>query len=418
MNAEIISIGNELLIGQVVNTNASWMAEQLNLAGFKVKQVLAIADDETDILQTLREAGERSSIVLVTGGLGPTKDDITKQAICKHFNSHLVFNQEAFQTIERLFGSRGVGVTEINRKQAEIPACSIPIPNANGTAPGIWIEQHDPKKTDGTTVFVFMPGVPFEMKPMVSNYVIPKIQALFLSKAIFHKTVLTQGVGESFLSDLIEPWELALPSFITLAYLPQPGIVRLRLSGIGQDGESVKRAVMKEVEKLQLLIPDYIYGFDEDRLEELVGRMLVERGATLATAESCTGGYIAHLLTSVPGSSRYFKGSVVAYANEVKEMELGVRSQTLIDHGAVSEEVVKEMASGIRKKFKVDYAIATSGIAGPDGGTPEKPVGTTWIGLATPRGTFTSSYKFGENRERNIRKTALQALNLLRKSML
>jgi nicotinamide-nucleotide amidase len=417
MNTEIINIGNELLIGQVVNTNASWMAEQLSLAGFRVHQVSVISDQPEHILTALKEAESRSSIVLVTGGLGPTKDDITKEAICNYFQTRLVFNHKAYESIVKLFLPRGFKVTDLNRKQAEVPESCIPLPNQNGTAPGIWIEGSSESK-DNKTVFVFMPGVPFEMKPMMTDEVIPRLKERFKSQSIVHKTVLTQGVGESFLSDIIEEWELNLPQNISLAYLPQPGMVRLRLSGTGEIDAEVRDQVNREAEKLNNLIPDYIYGYDDDKLEAIIGRLLTTKNQTLSTAESCTGGYIAHLITSIPGSSGYFRGSVVAYDNEIKESELNVSHDNLIRFGAVSEQVVTEMARGIRNKFKTDYAIATSGIAGPDGGTSEKPVGTTWIAIATPEKVIAKSYLFGENRERNIRKTALQALNLLRKMLI
>jgi len=417
MNTEIISIGNELLIGQVVNTNSSWMAEQLNLAGFRVKRITAIADDQGDILQALHEAESRADIVLITGGLGPTKDDITKAAICKYFATRLVFNQEAFESIEQLFSKRGYKVTDLNRKQAEIPEASTPLPNQNGTAPGIWIEKvrfGEKKKT----VFVFMPGVPFEMHSMFAESIIPKLKEKFKTPFIIHKTVLTQGIGESFLSDILEYWEAGLPENITLAYLPQPGIVRLRLSGIGENEDEVRDQIIKEIGKLEKLIPDYIFGYDEDKLEEIIGELLKYKKQTIATAESCTGGYIAHLITSIPGSSLYYKGSIVAYANDIKETGLHVSHDSLLQHGAVSEQVVLEMASAIREQFGTDYAIATSGISGPDGGTKDKPVGTAWIAIATPHKVFAKHYLFGENRERNIRRTALQALNLLRKEIL
>jgi nicotinamide-nucleotide amidase len=267
------------------------------------------------------------------------------------------------------------------------------------------------------TVFIFMPGVPFEMKPMLTDHVIPELVKQYVKKSIYHKTILTQGIGESFLSEIIEEWENCLPKNISLAYLPQPGLVRLRLTGRGDDEKSVRTQVEAQVTSLLKIIPEYFYGFDNDKLEVIIGELLEKKSATLATAESCTGGYIAHLITSVPGSSNYYKGSIIAYSNEVKENELGVQHETLVKFGAVSEEVVKEMADGIRKKFNTDYAIATSGIAGPEGGTTEKPVGTTWIAIANPLRTVAYRYLFGEERERNIRKTALQALNLLRKDL-
>jgi nicotinamide-nucleotide amidase len=279
----------------------------------------------------------------------------------------------------------------------------------------MWFTKEDKIRK---TYFIFMPGVPFEMKPMLTDFVIPELLKHYRQKSIYHKTILTQGIGESFLSEIIEEWENGLPENISLAYLPQPGMVRLRLTGKGDDETNVKNQVEAEVTSLLKIIPEYIYGFDNDKLEVIIGDLLQKTSATLATAESCTGGYIAHLITSVPGSSRYYKGSIIAYANEIKENELGVRREILIKFGAVSKEVVKEMANGIRKKFSTDYAVATSGIAGPDGGTPEKPVGTTWIAIATPEKTVAYRYLFGEERKRNIRKTALQALNLLRKQLL
>ncbi len=415
MKTEIINIGNELLIGQVVNTNAAWMAEQLNMAGFWVERITVIPDEKEQILASLNETQGRSAIVLVTGGLGPTKDDITKEVLCRFFNTKLVFHQEAYNDVKNIFKIRGIHITDLNRRQAELPENCITIPNPNGTARGMWFTKvYNSRKTD----FIFMPGVPFEMKPMLTDYVIPELIKHYRQKSIYHKTILTQGIGESFLSEIIEEWENILPQNISLAYLPQPGIVRLRLTGRGDDETNVKNQVEAEVTSLLKIIPEYIYGYDDDKLEIIVGDLLQKKSATLATAESCTGGYIAHLITSVPGSSRYYKGSIIAYANEVKENELGVSRESLEKFGAVSEEVVKEMANGIRKKLNTDYAIATSGIAGPGGGTPEKPVGTTWIAIATPEKTVAYRYLFGEERERNIRKTALQALNLLRKQLL
>ena len=414
MKTEIINIGNELLIGQVVNTNASWMAEEMNRAGFEIAQITVISDDSEAILSSLKDAEARSSVILVTGGLGPTRDDITKETICNYFQTRLVFNEIAFKSIENLFAGRGFKITELNRQQAEVPETCIPLQNKNGTAPGLWFER--PGKGDfPKTIFVFMPGVPFEMKAMVTDEVIPRLKEIFKAPSIVHKTILTQGVGESFLAEKIEDWEINLPKNISLAYLPQPGIVRLRLSGTGESEEIVRTQINHEIEQLLKLIPRYIYGFDDDKLEEIIGQLLFTRNQTLATAESCTGGTIAQMITSIPGSSRYFKGSVVAYANEVKESELAVKTETLLKYGAVCKEVVIEMATGIREKFHCDYSIATSGIAGPGGGSDEKPVGTTWIAIATPEKVVAYHYLFGDHRERNIRKTALQALNLLRK---
>ena len=416
MNAEIINIGDELLIGQVVNTNAAWMAEQLSLAGFRTDQVTVVRDDRGHILEALAGAEERAAIVLISGGIGPTGDDITKHTLCEFFNTRLVFSEEAYRDVERLFTRRGISVTELNRMQAELPKSCTAIPNKLGTARGMWFEKE--RSGGGKTIFVSMPGVPYEMKEMMAVHIIPRLKEIFRPPFIRHRTLLTQGIGESFLAALIGPWEKALPGDIRLAYLPQPGIVRLRLSGEGGDEEILRIRIDEQLAALEKLIPDYFFGYNDDTLELVVGRLLMERGATLATAESCTGGAVARLITGVPGCSAWFKGSVVAYANEIKEKALGVRPGTLATHGAVSEEAVREMAAGVRERFGADYALATSGIAGPDGGTPEKPVGTAWIAIAAPDGVTARHYLFGEGRENNIRRTSLQALSLLRKKLL
>ncbi len=416
MIAEIINIGDELLIGQVTNTNASWMAEQLNLSGIRVLQFTVVSDSHIHILEAMAAAERRAEIVLLSGGIGPTKDDITKQTLCDFFGTRLVFNEEAYRDIEEMFARRGWGVTELNRRQAELPESCTGIPNPLGTARGMWFEKDRPG--GGTTVFVSMPGVPFEMKAMMTDFIIPRLKEKFHTPFIYHKTLLTQGLGESFLAELIEPWEDALPSHIKLAYLPQPGIVRLRLTGSGPDEAGLRREVDGEIEKLRAYVPDHVFGYDEETLELVTGRLLKVRGATLATAESCTGGTIASMITSIPGSSAYFRGSVVAYHNDIKVKALGVKPETLALHGAVSRETVTEMALGVQALFGVDYAVATSGIAGPDGGTEEKPVGTTWIAVATPHGVTAEHHLYGNDRGRNLRRTALQALNLLRKKIL
>ncbi len=407
MQAEIITIGDELLIGQVIDTNSAWMAEQLNLIGVRVHQITSISDDREHILNTLADAEKRADIILVTGGLGPTKDDITKTTLCEYFDTELVFNETAYENIKALFKLRGFEVTELNRKQAEVPANCTPLPNTNGTAPGMWFERNG-------KIFVSMPGVPFEMKPMMTNEVLPRLSRQLMSQFIVHKTVLTQGVGESFLARVIEKWEDGLPENIKLAYLPQPGIVRLRLTAIGKEKSALEKQLKKEISALREIIPDLIFGYNDDTLEQVVGTLLRERSKTLSTAESCTGGYLAHLITSVSGSSDYYTGSVISYANEVKTDELGVSAVSLERSGAVSKEVVTQMAEGVRKKLKTDFALATSGIAGPTGGTTEKPVGTTWIALATPDKVVAQKFLFGEHRGRNIRKAALAALNMLR----
>jgi nicotinamide-nucleotide amidase len=418
MNIEIINIGDELLIGQVVNTNASWMGEQLSISGFKVQQFTIIGDTREQILDALWKAGERCEVVLISGGIGPTKDDITKTTLCDFFGTRLAFNEDAYKDVESMFARRGYQVTELNRQQAYLPEDCTGIPNKLGTARGMWFEKDIPVPgRKGKTVYVSMPGVPFEMKAMMKEYIIPELKKRFQPKSIYHKTILTQGIGESFLATLIEEWENNLPPAIKLAYLPQPGIVRLRLTGTGDDETAIHDLVDEQVAKLSLLISEYIFGEDDDRLEAIVGKLLLEKNCSLGTAESCTGGYIAHLLTSVPGSSAYYKGSIIAYDNGIKELMLGIMPETINEYGAVSSEVVTEMAIGAQTNLNVDYMIAVSGIAGPDGGTEEKPIGTTWIAIATPEEVFSKQFLFGDSRDRNIRRAALQALNMLRKNL-
>ncbi len=407
MTAEIISIGDELLIGQVINTNASWIAGELNKAGILVSQVTAIGDNSNDIQRALKDACLRNDIVLLTGGLGPTKDDTTKSVLADYFNSSMIFHEPTFQHIRKLFKSRNYEVTLVNRRQAEIPEQCTPLPNENGTAPGMWFEKNG-------KVIVSMPGVPFEMQPMITNQVIPRLQAKFELPYIYHKTIMTQGLGESKLAERIEEIEDSLPKHIKLAYLPQPGIVRLRLSASGKNKTALEDEINMYCRKLLAKIPELIFGYDDIKLEEVVGKLLTERKQSLSTAESCTGGYLAHLITSISGSSNYYYGSVISYSNDIKIKELNVSLADLEKYGAVSQRVVEQMAEGVRKKFKTDYSLATSGIAGPDGGTDEKPVGTIWISLASEKGVQSKLLHLGEHRGRNIRRTALEALNMLR----
>jgi nicotinamide-nucleotide amidase len=407
MHAEIINIGDELLIGQVINTNASWMAQQLNSIGIDIIKVSIISDDKSSIIQCIDEAFERSDLILITGGLGPTNDDITKYTLCEYFSSNLIFDDATYKRIEQLFAVRGFKVTELNRKQAEVPENCIVIPNNNGTASGMWFEKSG-------KILISMPGVPFEMKSMISDFILPKLSENINFK-IIHKTIHIQGIGESFLADLIKDWEEKLPKNIKLAYLPQPGLIRLRLSAKGLKNEKLEEIINKEIEKLNLLIPDLIYGYDEDSLEKVIGKLLKENKKTLSTAESCTGGYISHLITSMAGSSAYYKGSIISYSNEIKIGLLDVNPLTIEKYGAVSKETVIEMANGVLKKMKTDYAIAVSGIAGPDGGSIEKPIGTIWIAVGNNKSIITEKFLHGEDRGRNIRKAALSALNMLRK---
>ncbi len=411
MKAFIINIGDELLIGQVTNFNASWMAEQLNIIGVDVVRINVISDKEDEILNALGEAEKNADVIVLTGGLGPTNDDITKETLCRFFNTHLVFDQATFDDISGFFKQRSVTVTETNRKQAEVPAgCKI-IRNVSGTAPGLWFEKNG-------KIFVATPGVPYEMKTMMSTLILPLIEQRLSGDTIVHKTILTQGVGESFLADMIVDWENNLPENIRLAYLPSPGLVRLRLSARGADKAMLKRSIDEQVKKLQGIISQHIYGYDSETMEQIIGKLLIEQGKSVVTAESCTGGYIAHAITRIPGSSAYFKGSVVAYSNEIKEEFLGVQHETLVKYGAVSEETVKEMATNARIKLHADYAISISGIAGPDGGTEEKPVGLVWIAVASAENIIAQKFQFGNIRMVNIERASVTALNMLRKEII
>ncbi len=407
MRAEIINIGDELLIGQVVNTNASWMAAAIDKAGIKTVRISVIADDKQDIWHSLDEAMGRAEIVLLSGGLGPTKDDITKKTLAEYFHSDFVFHEPTFEQVKKIFAARQFPVTEVNRQQAEIPEKCTPLFNKNGTAPGMWFNVEG-------KVIVSLPGVPFEMKAMMTGQVIPLLQEKFRLGFIFHKTIMTTGVPESMLAARIEKWESSLPDHVKLAYLPQPGIVRLRLSASGKDKTVLQQEVNSYCKQLNLLIPEAIFGYDDISLEEVVGKLLVAQNKTLSTAESCTGGTIAQLITSIAGSSRYFKGAVVSYANEVKINQLNVPAAVLEKQGAVSRETVEAMAIGVRNNLHTDFSIAVSGIAGPDGGTPEKPVGTVWIAVDSEEGVKSQRFHFGEHRGRNIRRSALAALHLLR----
>ncbi len=416
MKAEIITIGDEILIGQIVDTNSAWIGQQLNLIGIRVVQITSISDSREHILKSLAEAESRADIIFITGGLGPTKDDITKHTLCEYFDTSMRTDKEVLKMVEAIFAKRNIPFTELNRRQAEVPVNCTVIKNYQGTAPGMWFERKG-------KYFMSMPGVPYEMKALMSEQVLPLIKQRFQLPAIYHFTVLTQGLGESFLAETIEEWENGLADHqIKLAYLPSPGQVRLRLSVMGDTLETIKRTVGKEVEKLKKIIPQYIYGYEtygeeSAGLEKIVGRLLLNRKQTLAVAESCTGGYLSHLITSVSGSSAYYNGSVIPYHNQFKHQWLEVSNDVFQTDGAVSEICVIQMADGIREKFQSDYALATSGIAGPSGGTEDKPVGTVWIALSGPSGTKAEKFIFGNNRERNIHLAAITALNMLRKEL-
>lgn len=405
---ELINIGDELLIGQIQNTNATWIGQQLSLSGYWLRQITTIGDDEQEIIDALDAAKSRAQIILITGGLGPTKDDLTKDVLCKYFKTHLVFDKQAYSDIENIFHARGKVVTETNKRQAELPASCVPVYNKNGTAPGMWFN-------DGKQVFVSMPGVPFEMQAMMQNDVMPKLKQQFEAMPLIHKTIQTQGIGESNLSDLIASWENDLPAYLKLAYLPAAGMVRLRLTGKGV--KDLEQEMNVRIDKLKELIAPYLFGYDDDTIQLVVGKLLTEKKKTLAVAESCTGGFLSHLITSIPGSSTYFMGGTVCYSNASKMSQLQVSAQTLKEYGAVSEAVAVEMAIGARKAYNTDFALSTTGIAGPDGGSAEKPIGLVWIGVATEDTCFAKKFLLGTNRQRIIQVAADTALNMLRKKI-
>lgn len=396
-----------MLIGQVINTNAAWMAEELNLAGFDVRQITAISDKGTEIQRALLEASERADVILMTGGLGPTKDDITKQILCEFFSTELVINDRVLENVRSFFEKKGLPLTQLNHDQALVPKSALVLDNPVGTAPGLAFEQ------DGR-LYVSMPGVPYEMKYIMETFVIPRLVSKSKGDVIVHKTILTQGIGESFLAEIIKDWENDLHPDIKLAYLPSPGIVRLRLSMRGKDKQAMETLLAEKISALKLLIPKYIWGEGKETLEEVIGRLLKQKGQSIVTAESCTGGFVAHRITSIPGSSGYFKGSIIAYDNQVKQNLLGVEARILDDYGAVSSQTVKQMALGAKKLLNADYAVSVSGIAGPDGGTADKPVGTVWIGLAKPDGSVVSrKFLFGDQRQRNILRATNAALGMV-----
>jgi len=407
MKAEIITIGDEILIGQIVDTNSAWMGQQLNLLGIEVYQVTSVHDNHDHILKAIHEAEQNADLVLVTGGLGPTKDDITKKCLCEYFSTELVLFPEVLDHVQSLLSSRNVVINELNRDQAWLPANCTVLHNSVGTASGMWFEQNN-------TIFVSMPGVPFEMEAIMLEEVFPRLTKLGITQTIVHKTVLTIGLPESMLAEKIEMWESALPAFIKLAYLPSPMMVRLRLSGYGADRTLIEAEIDRRVKDLLTIIPEYVFGYDDENLAVVIGRILVKLDLSLAVAESCTGGSIARFITSNSGSSAYFKGGVVAYSNEVKTKLLNVPTELIETYGAVSQQVAEAMALGALNALNADYSVATTGIAGPDGGSEEKPAGTVWIAVAGPSGVKSKMYIFKHNRERNIIRTTHTALNMLR----
>ncbi|BAX82188.1 competence/damage-inducible protein A [Labilibaculum antarcticum] len=408
MQAEIITIGDEILIGQIVDTNSAWMAKELNGIGINVGKITSISDQKNDIVSSLKQAMERVSLVLITGGLGPTNDDITQKTLSDFFGMSLVQNDLLYAKIEQRLGDRGISMNHFNREQALVPDGARIIQNNHGTAPCMWFEKEG-------KVVISMPGVPFEMKGIMQDEILKSLAQHFSTPVILHKTIMTEGIGESVLAEMLIDWEANLPNCVKLAYLPSPGLVRLRMSLTGDDENKLKRVIEEQLDKLREIIPANIFGYDDYPIELSVAKLLSDKGKSLGTAESCTGGNVAHLLTSHAGSSAYFKGAVVAYSNEVKENVLQVNAADLEKYGAVSQEVVEQMAIGAQKLLNTDYAIATSGIAGPDGGTVEKPVGTVWIAVAGPEEVISHKFYLYKNRERNIRVASLNALNMLRK---
>lgn len=411
-NASIITIGDELLIGQVIDTNSAWISQELNKIGIWVKRRVAVGDVREDIWNALEEEGRHSQLVILTGGLGPTADDITKPLLCNYFNAKPVVNEEVLKHITYLFENVfRRPLTESNRKQAEVPDTCEVLFNKLGTAPGMWFEKH-------SKVFISLPGVPLEMKGIMTDVVLSRVRDRFATGVIAHRTLLTAGVGESILADHIKDWESQLPSHIKLAYLPNYGMVRLRLSGRGKDKTLVENDIQKQFDEVKKRVAEWLVTDEDLTMPQVISRLLKEKNKLLGTAESCTGGYIAHLITREAGASDKYNGSVVSYSNAVKKSILKVSPETIDSVGAVSEETVLQMARGAIDVLKTDYAIATSGIMGPDGGTPQKPVGTVWIAVGSKKSLTAHKFQFRFDRMLNIELTANTALNMLRKFIL
>jgi nicotinamide-nucleotide amidase len=408
--AELLTIGDEILYGQIVDSNSQWMSVELDKAGIKVIRKTSVGDVEAEILNAFEEAEERADIILITGGLGPTSDDLTKPLLARYFNCEMTLHAEALEELAAFFKSRGRELTETNKLQAFLPVCCTKITNPVGTASGMWFERNG-------KVFMAMPGVPHEMKKMMTDRVIPRLKEKFKMPTIVHKVIRTVGIGESFLADKISTWEKSLPSHIRLAYLPGLGEVKLRLTGFGENEQKLKEEIETLSEKILPMAGDYIYGYGDDPLEAAIGKTLRERKLTISVAESCTGGYLSHLITSVPGSSQYFLGSMVPYDYQIKMRQLGVKPEILEQYGAVSEPTIIEMANIVRAKFNTDIGVATSGIAGPGGATPEKPVGLVWIAYSDKHHTVTKKLQLTTERLINIKMASIAVLNLIRMSL-
>ena len=407
---EIITIGDEILIGQTVDTNSAWMGNELNLMGIRINRITSVSDNKGEIISSLDEALSRTEVVLMTGGLGPTSDDITKETLAGYFGGKLVMDNEVLENVTDRLRRRNLQMNENNRRQAMVPDNCKVLRNLTGTAPGMLFEKNG-------KIVVSMPGVPHEMKHIMKEHVLPLLAVRLPGGVIVHKNIMTYGVAEAILAERLEAFENELPGEIRLAYLPAYGVIKLRLTAAGSDEKKIRESIKEQVAKLYEIIPDVIYGEDEVMLEEAVGKLLNDNNLTVSTAESCTGGKIASLITSVPGSSGWFRGAVVAYDNSIKTGVLGVSKETLRIYGAVSAETAGEMAMGVRRLMGTDYAVAVTGIAGPTGGTADKPVGTVWIAIDSERGLLTEKQIFADNRQINISRSSYGALNLLRKQI-
>ena len=406
MNVELLSIGDELLIGQTVNTNASWIGQEMSLIVARIIRTTVISDTTDAIINALEAIDEKTDCIIITGGLGPTKDDITKHTLCSFFNTSLEVHLPTLKKIEDYFLKRNRPMLETNIQQAELPLNCVILNNSYGTASGMWFEEKG-------KIFISLPGVPYEMKGIITEEVIPRLKEKFTLNSIYHKTALTQGIGESFLAEKIDAWENSLHARnLNLAYLPSPGIVKLRITSYR--GEQDKETIDEYFDELKKLIPESIFGFENDSLPKVIGRLLLEKKLSIGTVESCSSGLLASQICSVSGASDYYMGSLLTYSNELKNKLADVSQETLQKYGAVSEEVVKEMAIGGIKKLGFDCCISTSGIAGPTGGTAEKPIGLVWIAIALPTKTLVRKFQFGDNRERTIQMTVSSALNYLR----
>lgn len=407
MKADIITIGDEILIGQIIDTNSAWIAARLGEIGVSIRRKYSIGDRREEIISAVEESMAKAEITIITGGLGPTKDDITKRVLAEIFNSPMVCHTETYERVERMMAARGIAFNDLNKGQAMVPECCTVLANHKGTAPGMWFERNG-------RVVVSLPGVPFEMEGLMTESVLPLLTRHFELSSVVHRTAITYGLAESMMAELIAPWEDALPPHLHLAYLPSPSQLRLRLSAYDVDKEQAEREFDEQFAKLIPILGDYFVGWGDTTVQSAVAEILVERGETLASAESCTGGVIASKFTAMSGASEYFWGGVVSYDNSVKENVLGVSRHNLETYGAVSEQVARQMAEGVRRLCGTTYGVATTGVAGPTGGSPEKPVGTVWVAVATPTHTIAKLFQHGKVRAVNIERAATAAINLLR----